>query len=120
MGSWIISLLQTDAVIALIAGAFVTYIVKWFASKQGMDYKKYEGYAITAIKAAEKAIPDDVSNKGAKKLDFALKVFLDKYTKATGVSPDDATLAKIEDWLAVVHNVIDEAGTLKTAVKTEG
>lgn len=118
MGSWIISLLQTDAVIAVIAGAFVTYIVKWFASKQGTDFKKYEGYAITAIKAAEKAIPDDVSNKGAKKLDFALKVFLDKYTKATGVKPDETTMAKIEAWISVVHNAVEEAGTLKALAKT--
>lgn len=118
MGSWIISLLQTDAVIAVIAGAFVTYIVKWFASKQGTDYKKYEGYAITAIKAAEKAIPDDVSNKGAKKLDYALQVFLKKYEAATGVIPDKEVMAKIEDWLAVVHNAVEEAGTLKALVKT--
>ena len=119
MGSWIISLLQTDAVIAVVAGAFVTYIIKWFASKQGTDYKKYEGYAITAIKAAEKAIPDDVPNKGAKKLDFALQVFLKKYEAATGVVPDKELMAKIEDWLAVIHNIIDEAGTLKTEEKPE-
>ena len=119
MGSWIISLLQTDAVIALIAGAFVTYIVKWFASTQGKDFKKYEGYAITAVKAAEKAIPDDTPNKGAKKLDFALQVFLKKYQAATGVIPDEALMAKIEDWLAVIHNVIDAAGTLKTAERPE-
>jgi len=119
MGSWIISLLQTDAVIALIAGAFVTYIVKWLASTQGKDFKKYEGYAITAVKAAEKAIPDDTPQKGAKKLDFALQVFLKKYQAATGVVPDAAVMAKIEDWLAVIHNVIEETGTLKALVKPE-
>ena len=119
MGSWIISLLSTDTAIAVVVGAFVTYIVKWFASKQGTDFKKYEGYAITAVKAAEKAIPDDAENKGFRKLDYALRVFLEKYTKATGVKPDEATMSKIEAWISVVHNAVEEAGTLKTAEKPE-
>jgi hypothetical protein len=93
--------------------------VKWFASTQWKDFKKYEGYAITAVKAAEKAIPDDAENKGFRKLDYALRVFLEKYTKATGVKPDEATMAKIEDWISVVHNAVEEAGTLKTAEKPE-
>ena len=49
-GSWILGLLQTDAVIRLIIGAFVTYLVKWLASAQGANWKNYEGYAITAVK----------------------------------------------------------------------
>lgn len=119
MGGWILSLLSTDTAIAVVVGAFVTYIVKWFASKQGTDFKKYEGYAITAVKAAEKAIPDDAENKGFRKLDYALRVFIEKYTKATGVKPDEATMAKIEAWISVVHNAVEEAGTLKTAEKQE-
>jgi hypothetical protein len=43
----IISLLQTNAVIALIVGAFVTYLVKWLATDNGQMFKKYEGIAIT-------------------------------------------------------------------------
>lgn len=113
-GSWILGLLQTDAVIALVIGAFVTYLVKWLASTQGQNWKNYEGYAITAVKAAEKAIPDDVANKGAAKLDYALKVFLAKYKAATGIVPDAAITAKIEAWLSVIHEAVDEAGTLKT------
>lgn len=116
-GSWIISLLQTDAVIALIVGAFVTYLVKWLASTQGKGFKDYEGYAITAVKAAEKAIPDDIANKGAAKLDYALKVFLEKYKAATGVVPDAAITSKIEAWLSVIHEAVEEAGTLKSATE---
>ncbi len=113
MGSWIISLLQTDAVISLIVGAFVTYLVRWLVTTKGQDFKKYEGFAITAIKAAEKAVPDDTDNRGARKLDFALKMFLQKYEAATGVVPDAAVLAKIESWIAVIHNALEESRAIK-------
>ena len=113
MGSWIISLLQTDAVISLIVGAFVTYLVRWLVTTKGQDFKKYEGFAITAIKAAEKAVPDGTDNRGARKLDFALKMFLQKYEAATGVVPDAVVMAKIESWIAVIHNALEEARAIK-------
>jgi hypothetical protein len=99
-------------VIALIVGAFVTYIVKWLASKDGEKFKKYEGWAITAVKAAEKAIPDDTGDKGARKLDFALRLFLAKYTKATGVEPDANAVGQIESWVSEIHEMLEEAGVL--------
>ena len=39
MSDMLIKLLCTDAVIALIIGAFVTYLVKWLASKDGEKFK---------------------------------------------------------------------------------
>ncbi len=113
MGDMIIKLLSTDAVIALIVGAFVTYIVRWLASKDGEKFKQYEGYAITAIKAAEKAIPDGVENKGLSRADFALKTFLLAYQKATGVLPNDKDIAKIESWISEIHSVVETSGILK-------
>lgn len=113
----IISILSTDAVIALIVGAFVTYLVKWLATKDREKFKQYEGFAITAIKAAEKAIPDDAPLKGARKLDFALKAFLTKYQSATGVQPSDEMLAKIESWIATIHSALEEANALRKAEK---
>jgi hypothetical protein len=113
MGDMIIKLLSTDAVIALIVGAFVTYIVRWLASKDGEKFKQYEGYAITAIKAAEKAIPDGVENKGLSRADFALKAFLSAYQKATGVLPNEKDIARIESWISEIHSVVESSGILK-------
>jgi hypothetical protein len=113
MSDMLIRLLSTDAVIALIIGAFVTYIVRWLATKDGEKFKQYEGYAITAIKAAEKAIPDDAPNKGLERADFALKTFLSAYEKATGVKPTTADLAKIESWIAEIHSIVESSGILK-------
>ncbi len=117
MGNMIISLLQTNAVMALIAGAFATYLVKWLASQQGLPFKKYEGLAITLCKAAMDAIPDDTPNKGAARADFVLGKFVEKYTAATGVTPDSKQLVEIASWISIVHNALVESGTLKGSAK---
>ena len=112
MGDMILNLLTTNTVIALVVGAAVTAAVAWFKTSNGQKFKAFEGYAITAVKLAESAIPDSVSNKGAQRLDFALKTFLSKYRAATGVEPDPKTTAQIESWLAVIHDALEESGTL--------
>lgn len=112
MQAFIINLLNTDFVLALVIGAFVSFIVKWLATAQGMQWKRWEGLAITAVKMAEVAIPDGTANKGAKRLDQALRIFLDKYEKATGVTPNEADVAEITSLLSLVHDRLDGAGTL--------
>jgi len=112
MSDMLIKLLSTDAVIALIIGAFVTYLAKWLATKDGAKFKAYEGYAITAIQAAEKAIPDTTENKGLAKADFALKAFLNKYQAATGVTAKPEEVAKIESWISTIQSALDSAGIL--------
>lgn len=115
MQAFIINLLNTDLVLALVIGAFVTFIVKWLASAQGMQWKRWEGLAITAVKMAEVAIPDGTANKGAKRLDQALRIFLDKYEKATGVTPNEKDVAEITSLLSLVHDRLDSDGTLAKA-----
>jgi len=112
MSNMLLDLLSTNAVITLIICAFITYLAKWIATKDGQKFKVYEGYAITAIKAAEKAIPDDSANKGINRLDFALKTFLVQYEKVTGVKASEADVAKIESWISTIHSALETAGTL--------
>jgi hypothetical protein len=113
MSDLIIKLLSTDAAITLIAGLFVTYLVRFLAAKEaGEKFKKYEGYAITAIKAAEKAIPDETPNKGLNRLDFAMRMFLGKYEQATGVKASETEVSKIEAWIAQIHSVVEASGVL--------
>lgn len=115
MQAFIINLLNTDFVLALVIGAFVSFIVKWLATAQGMQWKRWEGLAITAVKMAEVAIPDGTANKGAKRLDQALRIFLDKYEKATGVTPNEKDVAEITSLLSLVHDRLDSEGTLAKA-----
>lgn len=117
MSELLIKLLSTDAVIAMIIGVFVTYIVKWLATKDGEKFKAYEGYAITAVKAAEKAIPDNAENKGLNRLNFALQVFLSRYEKATGTTAKPQDIAKIEAWISEIHSALEGAGILTKEVK---
>jgi len=105
-------LLSFNTVAGLVAGAAAVFAAKWIASEKGAKYKAFEGYAITAVRLAEKAVPDDTPNAGAKRLDYALKTFLAKYRSATGVVPDEAAVAKIEAWISTVHNALDAAGVL--------
>jgi len=112
MQAFIINLLNTDCVLALVIGAFVTFIVKWLASAQGMQWKRWEGLAITAVKMAEVAIPDGTANKGAKRLDQALRIFLDKYEKATGVKPNEKDVAEITSLLSLIHDKLETNGNL--------
>jgi len=118
MSTIIINLLSTNAVIALIVGAFVTYIVKWLATNRGDQFKRYEGWAIAAVKAAEKAIPDDVPHKGARKLDYAFQSFVKKYEEAVGREVGADESAKIDAWISEIHEVLAEAGTINNTKGT--
>lgn len=118
MQGFIISLLNTDFAMALVIGAFVTFIVKWLASAQGLRWKKWEGLAITAVKMAEIAIPNDVPNRGAKRLDTALRIFLEKYEAAAGVEPNQQDVAEITSLISVIHDQLESAGNLPLPKET--
>jgi|GEM_PF-4328320 len=112
MTNIIIALLNTNAVMALLIGALVTSLVKWLATENGLKWKKWEGLAITAVHAAEKAIPDTASSKSILRLDKALKLFVEKYSVATRIVPNQSDLVQIESLISTVHNALKEAGTL--------
>lgn len=110
--AFVLALLNSEWVQTIFIGAVIGWLVKWLKSDSGSKYKKYEGYMVTAVKAAEKAIPDDTPNKGLLRLDHALQAFVKKYTEATGVKPSEADIAQIESLIAVVHDSLESKGTL--------
>lgn len=107
-----IALLSSEVVQTAIIGIIAAWVAKWFASENGLKWKKYEGWAITAIKAAEKAIPDDAKEKGWKRMDKALQEFCAKYEKTTGVAPGEKELVAIENLIAEVHAKLEKNGNL--------
>ena len=117
MTTLLLSLLSTNTAIGVAVGAAVAWLVKWLAGN-GKKFTSYEGYAVTAIRLAEKAIPDSTTDKGLARLDYALKLFIEKFTAATGVVPDEALTAQIENWIATIHNALDESGALKKSSDT--
>ena len=110
MSDIIIQIPLAETIIALMAGAFLAYIIQRRV-KEGEKFKQYEGYAVASIKAAENTSTDDTENRGAAKLDFALRTFLSKYESAIGTMPDAETVARIESWLIAVHTSLEESGT---------
>jgi hypothetical protein len=102
MNSWIIALVTSNMAIAAIVGVIVAWLVKWAKTDAGTRYAAWWGLALQAVKAAEKAIPDDTANKGLAKLDFACKQFVSKYEAATKtVIPEDDG--------AEIENLIEQA-----------
>ncbi len=112
MQDMIIKLLNTDMVVSLVIGAIVTYLVKWFATSQGASFKKYEGLLMTAIKAAEKLIPDDTPNKGAARADHAMKLFVEEYERVTGVSADQKVVEAAALAIPRIHALLESGGNL--------
>lgn len=117
MSNLIVSLLGTNAVIAIVVGAFVVYLVKWLATERGGQFKAYEGWAIALIKGAAKLLPDGSPLTGVQKADFVCQKFVEKYEKAVGRKVGEQEYALIDAWISEVHEALVEAGTLKKAVE---
>ena len=99
----ILTIITSNAAIAVVVGALAAWFIKWTGTSTGEKYKDWWGYALWAVKMAEKAIPDDSDNKGLKKLDYACKLFVDKYEKATGKA------IETDGDLSAVANLIEQA-----------
>jgi hypothetical protein len=96
--------------VALLSGLMLAAINAVYARKP--TWKKYEGTIIGAIRAAEKAIPDNVPMKSAERLDKALKLVLEVYASREGAMPGPATVAEFAEAIQVIHAKQEAAGAL--------
>ena len=103
-----IAIISSEWFMVAVIGLAVKMLASWLLTATGLKWKKYEGWAISAVKAAEKAIPDDTQNKGLRRFDKAMRLFLEKYTAATGVEPNDTDLAGIENLINIVHERLEK------------
>jgi len=107
---------KTDAGIAIITialGVLIAYAKKRFLPSTPSDeWTKWEGYIISGIKTAEKAIPDDTPDKDLKRADAALKFVIAAYEKSQGKEPSKELIAQITNAIPIVHDALDAAGTL--------
>jgi len=79
------SIINSAAFITVVA-ALLLYGLNRLYAKRPL-WQQWEGTIITAVKLAEKAIPDDTENKGLGKLDDALQYVIRVYEEARGVPP---------------------------------
>ena len=96
----------------MVLGALLTWIAaKVYAAKP--EWKKFEGDIISAVKAAERAIPDGLENKGMLRLDAALQLVIRAWEKEhSGKSPSAAVEKSLKQGVQIVHEQLEKDGVL--------
>ncbi len=103
-------ILNTPAAITAIASLVLYGLNRLYTAKP--VWAKFEGTIITAIKLAEKKIPDDSENKAAAKLDAALQYVLRVYARVEGKAVTPKTAAELEEGIQIIHEDLESSGTL--------
>ena len=103
--------LNTPAGVTAMAGLLLWLLNRIYAAKPA--WKRFEGAIVSAVKFAEKEIPDDTPNKGLRRLDMALDYVLRVYYEATGKVARKKTVASLKEGIQLTHERLEAAGTLK-------
>lgn len=94
-----------------VIGSIVAYALsKLYTAKPA--WQKYEGAIISAIKYAEKAIPDDAENKSLKRLDEALDYVLEVFEKVNERNATPQETAALTEGIRIVHDELEAEGTI--------
>jgi uncharacterized membrane protein YccC len=96
--------------ISVIASAVLFWLNKLYAAKPA--WKKYEGTIVSAIRSAEKAIPDNVDNAGARRFDAALKYALLIMEATEKRRATEAETASLREGIHLVHSSLEAQGAL--------
>lgn len=97
--------------IMLMAGLLGWLLTRLYSIRPA--WEAYEGTIISAIKHAEKAIPDDVPNTGLARLDEALRYVLKVYAEThRGQQPSDALVNELREGIQITHDRLEARGTL--------
>jgi len=107
--AWVWQQLGTPQGLAAIAGMFSWLIAKLFTRKPKWKeyFDKYKGTMLSAVKLAEKEIPDGTENKSMARADQALKYILSVHQELNRASAEDLKQA-----LSVVHDEAEAAENL--------
>ena len=108
---------NSPAVIALMAGGLLWLLNRLYAAKPA--WQAFEGTIIAAVKWAEKEIPDDASNKAARRLDAALGYVIRVYEEARG-TVDARTRQEMREGIQIVHAELEASGTLAAKAGAAG
>jgi hypothetical protein len=98
--------------ITLVVSAVGSLVAAVYAKKP--LWKKYEGVLVSAVKMAEKAVPDDSENTSIARLDAALKYAV-TIIEAMGKKVTDKEESDLESGLSIVHDMVEANGTLSPA-----
>jgi hypothetical protein len=96
----------------LVVSALGAILGKIYLSKP--LWKKYEGVVISAVKMAEKAVPDGSENKAVARTDAALKYII-KVLEESGKKVKSKEIAELTSGIAIVHDELVLSETLTPA-----
>jgi len=93
----------------------VAAIVAWalgrlFAARPA--WAKYQGAIISAVRYAEKEIPDDAPNRALRRFDAALRYVLKVIEEVENRRPTAQEIASVREGIRIVHNGLDVKGVL--------
>lgn len=109
--------LNSPVGIAVIAGIVLWALNKLYAAKP--SWAAYEGAIISAIRFAEKQIPDDTANTSMARFDAALRYVLRVFDHANERQATPKEMAALAEGIRIVHNKLDTDGVLgKKEVKS--
>lgn len=75
-------------------------------------WKKHEGAIISAIKCAEKDVPDESANKSRLRFNAALRYVLDDYRDATGKQASARVITQLKEGIRITHDQLERSRTL--------
>ncbi|MBN2585008.1 MAG: hypothetical protein JXL80_18245 [Planctomycetes bacterium] len=104
------SVVNSPVGIAAVAGLVLYILNRVYAAKPALQ--QYEGAIISAVKLAEKEIPDDTPNKGLARLNCALQYVLKVYQETEGKRASQKVAAELKDGIQVAHAELEAAGNL--------
>ena len=102
----VIEMLNSNTCVALIASLVIYLLNKLYTKKP--TWAKYEGTLITAVRAAEKAIPNDADNKSLARLDAALNYVITVFEEVENRKATKVEVAEIKEGIQIIHNKIEE------------
>jgi len=103
--------LNTPAGITVMAGVFLWLLNRIYDKKPA--WLSYEGAIISAIKFAEKEIPDGSPNKGLSRLDAALKYAVKVYEESSRKRATYKIKSSLREGIQITHDKLEAKGTLK-------
>jgi hypothetical protein len=101
---------NSPAGIAVAAGLMLWLFNRLYAARP--EWQKYEGAIISAVKFAEKEIPDGAPSKGLARLDAALRYVLRAYEEATGRQASAQVSADLKEGIQITHARLEAEGAL--------
>lgn len=104
-------ILGFSLIVLALLGNLLLFLVAFRASTP--TWKVYEGSIITAIRLAEKAIPDDTPHAGLRRLDEALRFVVEVYSEQhDGRQPSDSLIHHLREGIQIMHDELERRGVL--------